>query len=70
MKSTFFSIYDILILRRPFIALMVTLAITGWLAGHIPSFKLDASADSLVLEGDAALKYYREIGKRYSSEEF
>ncbi|UZE94601.1 efflux RND transporter permease subunit [Alkalimarinus alittae] len=31
---------------------------------------LDASADSLVLEGDRALDVYRDINKRYGSEDF
>ena len=31
---------------------------------------LDASADSLVLEGDKALEIYRDINKRYGSEDF
>ncbi len=64
MNNRLFTIYEALILRRPVIALLVTLAVIGWLATHIPSFKLDASADSLVLEGDQALKYARETGNR------
>ncbi len=70
MRHRLFSLYDTLVLRRPLISLLTTLAVIGWLATHIPSFKLDASADSLVLEGDEALKYYREIAKRYTAEEF
>lgn len=70
MKSRLFSLYETIILGKPLLSLLVTLAVIGWLASHIPSFKLDASADSLVLEGDQALKYYREISKRYESEDF
>lgn len=33
-------------------------------------FKLDASADTLLLENDPDLKYLREINKRYGSEDF
>ena len=33
-------------------------------------FKLDASADTLLLENDPDLKYLREINKKYGSEEF
>jgi len=33
-------------------------------------FKLDASADTLLLENDPDLQYLREINKRYGSEEF
>ena len=70
MKHYIFSAYETLILRRPLVTLCITLMVIAWLAIHIPSFKLDASADSLVLEGDEDLKYYREIAKRYTSEEF
>lgn len=70
MKSHLFSVYDRLILRRPLLALAVTLCVIGWLASHIPTFKLDASADSLVLEGDEDLEYFREISRRYASEDF
>jgi predicted RND superfamily exporter protein len=66
----FFSIYERLVLSKPLLSLSLTLLLIGWLAMFIPNFKLDASADSLVLEGDQALKYYREISKRYSTEEF
>ena len=41
-----------------------------WMGSYIPQLKLDASADSLVLEGDEALDYFREASKRYSSEDF
>ena len=33
-------------------------------------FKLDASADTLLLENDPDLKYLREINQKYGSEEF
>ena len=33
-------------------------------------FKLDASADTLLLENDPDLKYLREVNERYGSEEF
>ncbi len=35
-----------------------------------PNFKLDASADSLVLENDESLRYYRKIYSQYSSNDF
>ena len=41
--------------------------ISGFQARH---FKLDASADSLVLEHDEALRYYRAITKRYGTDDF
>jgi len=70
VKYRLFSVYEILVLRRPWLTLFITLGLIAWLATHIVNFKLDASADSLVLEGDASLKLFREVGKRYGSEDF
>lgn len=70
MVDRLFAWYDKWILANPAIVLTVLLALVLGLAWHIPSFKLDASADALVLEGDKDLQYFREVGKRYSSEDF
>ncbi len=70
MQKTLFSLYELIVLRKPLVSLLIALLVIGWLSTNIPNFKLDASADSLVLEGDESLKYYREIGQRYASEEF
>jgi len=64
------QIYDRLILQRPFWALFVTLALIGLFVWHIPKFKLDASGDSLLLENDADLHYYRSINERYATNDF
>ena len=37
---------------------------------NLDNFKLDASSDSLVLESDDDLKYYREVSTDYSSSDF
>ena len=37
---------------------------------NLANFKLDASSDSLVLESDDDLKYYREVSADYSSSDF
>ena len=37
---------------------------------NFTNFKLDASSDSLVLESDDDLKYYREVSADYSSSDF
>lgn len=62
--------YEKLVLDRP----RLTLALTGLLlllfAAFIPRFELDVSADSLVLENDAALEYYRDIRARYGSDDY
>ena len=37
---------------------------------NLNNFKLDASSDSLVLESDDDLKYYREVNSDYASSDF
>ncbi len=47
------------------LALLTVVAALG-----LPKFKLDASADSLTLESDRALDFFREINQRYRSNDF
>ena len=70
MRAVLSSIYERLVLRHPWLALMlVTLLVAGF-STQIPKIKLDASADSLMLQGDPSLEVYREISGRYASEDF
>jgi predicted RND superfamily exporter protein len=64
------EVYDKLVLKRPGIVLSVIAAVVAFFAYHAPDFRLDASADSLVLENDEALKYYRSIRARYGSDDY
>lgn len=64
------KIYQRLILDHPWLALLGALLVSGFFAAHIPEFKLDASADSLVLENDQALRYYRQMVSKYSSNDY
>jgi len=70
LKSRLTSAYNFLVLRHPLATLIaMTFAIVYFLL-YIPQFELDASADSLVLENDSSLKYYRAIRERYGSDDF
>jgi predicted RND superfamily exporter protein len=62
--------YDRFILKRPAITLLVIAFVVAFFAYHTPAFRLDASADSLVLENDEALEYYRSIRARYGSDDY
>jgi predicted RND superfamily exporter protein len=62
--------YDRLVLKRPGITLLVIAFVVVCFAYHAPGFRLDASADSLVLENDEALQYYRSIRARYGSDDY
>lgn len=64
------AFYERCILRRPRLSLLLCLALVAGLASQLGNLKLDASSDSLVLEGDEALAYFREVTGRYGSEDF
>ena len=70
MLSSFKELYVSAVLRRPVLTIVLTLIICAYLGFYARAFKLDASADSLVLENDQALKYYRSIKARYGSDDF
>ena len=36
----------------------------------LKNFKLDASSDALVIEGDEAFKVYRETGEKFGNSDF
>lgn len=62
--------YEALVLRRPWFALAFLALLTAVAASQLGKMRLDASADSLLLRGDPALEFFREVGERYSAEEF
>ena len=66
MTSRTVQVYDTL-LRNPKLVLIVLLSILVFFGYHAKDFKLDASADSLLLEDDADLKVFRKIHERYPS---
>ena len=70
MRARVVALYERIVLGRPVAVLLVTLltvALFGWFA---PQFRLDASADSLTLENDRGLRYYRSIRARYGSDDY
>lgn len=70
MIDLFMVAYERLILRRPWLVLILAALLVGGFATQLGKIKLDASADSLMLQGDASLEFYRQISAEYSSEEF
>ena len=69
MTSTLFTMYQRLVLARPASVLVVMLAVLGFFAWQARHFELDASADSLLLEGDRDLQTLRELQERYASKD-
>ncbi len=70
MLKPLVDLYDRLVLRQPVITLIAGIVVIGFFVMFIPDFELDASADSLVLENDSALKFYRSIREQYGSDDF
>ena len=66
----FAQFYQNTILKNPksiFIILLIALLSFGY---YSKDFRLDASSETLLIEGDPDLKYLQEISKRYGSKEF
>jgi predicted RND superfamily exporter protein len=64
------DIYYRLTLDFP-LSVLLAVALFVALAGYLAQgFKLDASSDSLLLENDADLRYYRGVSARYGSDDF
>jgi len=64
------DLYQNTVLKNPksiFVLLLITLLSFGYFS---KDFKLDASSDTLLIEGDPDLEYLKEITKRYGSKEF
>jgi predicted RND superfamily exporter protein len=70
MKRTLSELYDKTVLQRPILTLIAIALFIAFFSVYIPHFELDASADSLVLENDKDLNYYRSIRARYGSDDF
>ena len=68
--SSLLALYSKIVLQKPVVTLVVIAVIVGFFLAHVSGFELDASADSLILENDASLKYYRGVRERYGSDDF
>ena len=70
MQAKIAEIYDRIILGYSWLTLLILLLVLGFFVWHIESFRLDASADSLILEGDKDLEALRQVSEHYGGEEF
>jgi len=64
------NLYQNIVLKNPksiFLLLIITLLSFGYFT---KDFRLDASSETLLIEGDPDLEYLREVNKRYGSKEF
>ncbi len=69
-QSLIVKLYEKVILKWPvFVLICVSLGI-AYLGYHSKDFRLDASAETLVVEGDKDLKYSRLIDSRYALNDY
>ena len=62
--------YSNFVITKPLIILSLVFLVICLAFQGITNFKLDASSDALVLEGDAALKKYRENEEEFGDSSF
>ena len=63
-------LYQDIILKNPKSTLIILLIALVSFGYYSKDFRLDASSETLLIEGDPDLKYLQEISKRYGSKEF
>ncbi len=62
--------FDRVVLGYPKTVILCVLIVVGFLGFGARNFRLDASADTLVLEHDEDLRYSRQISSRYGQQDF
>ena len=70
MGSFLIRLYNQWVLEKPKVWLGVLALIMLGFGFTATNFKLDASSDSLVLENDEDLRYYRSVSKAYGTDDF
>ena len=66
----FAQFYQNIVLKNPKSILAILIIILISFGYHAKDFRLDASSETLLIEGDPDLEYLKEISKRYNSKEF
>ena len=64
------KIYQNIILKKPGLILVLLLSCLCFFGYFSKNFRLDASSETLLIEGDPDLKYLNEINERYGAKEF
>ncbi len=67
MRSGLSTLYSKLVFERPLLVILLLLALTASFGWYAQYFKLDASADSLLMEGDQELEFSRQVNNRYDA---
>ena len=64
------KLYQNIVLKKPNLVLVSLLICLFFFGYYSKNFRLDASSETLLIEGDPDLKYLNEINDRYGAKEF
>ena len=59
--------YEFIVFDKPRLVILALSLFVAFFAWHAQNFRLDASADSLLLENDPVLEFSREVSERYGT---
>lgn len=63
-------LYRSTVLKYPVLTLLLLFALTLFFAYEVKDFRLDASAETLVLDNDEDLNYFRQISERFGQQDY
>lgn len=69
MKKAFLRLYQVALFKYGYLVIIFFAILLLGLSQYASNFRLDASSDSLVLENDKSLKYFRDVVAKYSGSE-
>ena len=64
------KLYQSLVLKNPKIIITILITVAICFGYYSKDFRLDASSETLLIEGDPDLKYLQEINERFGAKEF
>ena len=64
------KIYQSFILSKPKIVILLLIVTAVFFGYKSKDFRLDASSETLLIEGDPDLKYLKEINAKFGAKEF
>lgn len=70
MKNSLISWYEKLVFNHSKLVLLFIALLIAVLSQYASNFRLDASSDTLTLENDKSLKYFREVVGKYNTSDF
>lgn len=70
MKNSLINLYENTVFKHSKIVLLLIGLLVAVLSQYAGNFRLDASSDSLTLENDKSLKYFREVVGKYNTADF